>query len=178
MDAIVSDEAIVSRWGDYRSAYESAFAAYRDAYLQVYEKIRMMTEEAVAAIKACSAYGAAPSAERDSVLDAVFGQGKLCHYPPLALSTVGALLDAAAKRSLSSLEQALVALPVYKSQVEAELRSLASPPQQGERVYEWHPVRVLAGQRFTTEKEVDQALDIVSIELKTQIREGFTVVVK
>ena len=92
-------------------------------------------------------------------------------------------MAAAGKRSLSSLDQALVALPAYRRQVEAELQALVLPapaPEHtpGERVFEWRPVSALAGKRFKTEEEVDQALDTVARDLKAQIREGFTVVVK
>ena len=113
------------------------------------------------------------------MVNRVFGAGKVCHYAPVTLASVEALLEAANKRSLSSLDQTLVALPVYRAQVEAELQALVlPPPAPGERVFEWRPVNVLAGKRFKTESDVDQALDKVSRDLKAQIREGFTVVVK
>jgi hypothetical protein len=95
---------------------------------------------------------------------------------------VESLLDAAGKRSLTTLEQALVALPVYRSQVESELAALVlpppPPPPPGERVFEWRPASVLVGKRFATETDVDNALDSISKELKARVREGFTVVVK
>jgi hypothetical protein len=63
--------------------------------------------------------------------------------------------------------------------VDAELLALVlPPPPPGERVFEWRPVNALVGKRFKTEDDVDQALDKVSRDLKAQIREGFTVVVK
>ena len=179
MDAIAGDKAVIARWSDYRSAFDTAFAAYRDAYVQAYDKVRKAAEDQVAEIKAGAAYQGAPPAERDGVVSKVFGAGKICHYAPVTLSTVEALLTAASKRSLSSLDQALVALPAYLAQVESELRALVlPPPTPGERVFEWRPVTVLAGKRFKTEDDVDQALDKVSRDLKAQIREGFTVVVK
>ena len=186
MDAIAGDKAIIVRWSDYRSAFDSAFSAYRDAYIQAFDKVREAAEDQVADIKAGSAYQSAPPAERETVVNKVFGAGKACHYAPATLSTVEALLDAAGKRSLSSLEQALVALPAYRAQVDAELRALVLPPPvPGERVFEWRQDTVLAGKRFKTEDEVDQALDKVArdlkevaTDLKARIRDGFTVVVK
>jgi len=179
MAAIVGDQAVIGRWNDYRAAFDVAFAAYRDAYVQAYDKVRTAAEEQVAEIKAGPAYQGAPPAERDAVVNRVFGAGKTCHYGPISLSTVAALLDAAGKRSLSSLDQALVALPAYRAQVEADLRALVlPPPAPGERVFEWRPVTVLGGKRFKTEQEVDQMLENVARDLKAQIREGFTVVVK
>ena len=77
------------------------------------------------------------------------------------------------------MEQALVALSGYRAQVVAELHALALPPlPPDKRVFEWRPGSALAGKRFTTEEEVDQALESVARELKNQIRKGFTVVVK
>ena len=87
------------------------------------------------------------------------------------------LLDAGAKRSLTSLAQAMVALPGYRAQIETELRQLATPSSPGEKLFEWRPVR-LQGRRLKTEKEVDEALGGVADELKTRIRDGYTVVVK
>jgi hypothetical protein len=179
MEAIAGDKAVIARWSDYRSVFDTAFAAYRDAYMQAYDRVRKAVEDQVMEIKAGAAYRGAPSTERDSVIGKVFGAGKVCHYPPVTLSTIEALLAAAGKRSLSSLDQALVALPAYRDQVEAELRDLAlPPPDPRERIFEWRPVSVLAGKRFKTEGDVDQALDKVSRDLKSQIRDGFTVVVK
>jgi hypothetical protein len=179
MEAIASNRTVIARWSDYRSAFDAAFIAYRDAYVQAYDTVRRATEDQVAKIKVSAAYQSAPPAERDSVIDKVFGVGKVCHYAPVLLSAVGTLLEAAGKRSLSSLDQALVALPAYRDQVEAELQALVlPPPAPGERVFEWRPVTTLAGQRFKTEDEVDQALEKVAADLKVQIRDGFTVVVK
>src|SRR5262249_39281727 len=100
-------------------------------------------------------------------------------YGAISLATVEALLAAAAKWSLTALEQAVVALPGYRAQVEAELRALAPPvPPPGDKVFEWNPVVDLAGKQFSTEEEVDRTLRSVGHGLKAQIREGFTVVVK
>ena len=88
---------------------------------------------------------------RDAELGKVFGPGGPCHYPNLSLGSAASLLDAAAKRSLSSLAQALMALPGYQAQVESALRALvAPPPAQGERVWEWRPSTVLATIRLPT----------------------------
>jgi hypothetical protein len=179
MDAITGDKAVIARWNDYRSAFDTAFTVYRDVFVQTYDKVRKASEEQLAEVKASAGYQTAPPAERDSVVNRVFGAGKVCHYAPVTLASVEALLEAANKRSLSSLDQTLVALPAYRAKVEAELQALVlPPPAPGERVFEWRPVNVLAGKRFKTENDVDQALDKVSRDLKAQIREGFTVVVK
>jgi len=177
--AIAADKTVIARWSDYRAAFDAAFATYRDVYLQTYDQVRNAAEAQAAEITAGAAYQNAPLAQRDAVVDKVFGVGKLGHYAPLTLATVEALLTAVGKRSLSALDQALVALPAYRAQVESELRALVLPPPEPfERVFEWRPVTVLAGRRFKTEDEVDQALDEVADDLKAQIREGFTVVVK
>jgi hypothetical protein len=180
--AIVDDKAVVARWSDYRSAFDTAFAAYRDAFVQSYDEVRHAAEAAIAAIHAGDAYKNAPAGQREAVVTKVFGTGRVCHYPSLTLSSVESLLDAAGKRSLTTLEQALVALPVYRSQVESELAALVlpppPPPPPGEKVFEWRPASVLVGKRFATETDVDNALDSLSKELKARVREGFTVVVK
>ncbi len=177
--AITAEKTVIARWSDYRAAFDTAFANYRDVYIQTYDQVRKAAETQTEEIRAGAAYQNAPTSRRDAVVDQVFGVGKLGHYAPLTLATVETLLTAAGKRSLSALDQALVALPAYRAQVESELRTLVlPPPEPGERVFEWRPVTVLAGRRFKTEDEVDQAFEQVADDLKAQIREGFTVLVK
>jgi hypothetical protein len=178
MAAIVAAKEIIGRWPDYREVFEKAFVAYRDAYIEAHDKVRAEVEATVAAIESGAAYAKAPADMRDVVVGRVFGPGKVCHYAPLSVSSVTGLLDAAGRRSLTSLAQTLVALPGYRAQVEAELRDLiAPPPAPNEQVYEWRPTDLI-GRRFRTESDVDEALGGIGDELKTRIRKGFTVVVK
>ena len=186
MDAIVRDKAVVERWADYRKASDQACRAYREVYRQAYETIREEVEEAVAALRGGEAYARAPGEQRDGVVDAVFGPGRICHYPPVDVASAARLIEAAGRRSLTSLDQARVALPSYRAQVEAELRKLAAPPPDpDEKVFEWRAGQDLTGRRFATEQEVDEAfaqeatkLQRSAEDLKARIREGFTVVVK
>lgn len=179
MDAIIGDKSVVERWSDYRLAYDNAHRAYRDAYRDAYAQVQQETERVASAIRSGAAYKAAPPAVRDSVVDKVFGAGGPCHYPSLSLGSASSLLDAAAKRSLSSLAQALVAMPGYQAQIETDLRALTvPPPAPGEKLWEWRPASVLAGQRFQKEAEVDTALRQAGDQIKAQIRQGYTVVVK
>jgi hypothetical protein len=182
IDAIIAERMVIARWSDYRSAFESAFAAYREAFSSAYEEVRKAANAASAALHSGDAYKNAPAALRDQVVGKVFGPGRVCHYGPVTLSSVEALLDAANKRSLTTLEQALVALPAYGAQVEAELASLVlPPPPSGERLFEWRSATMFPGKRFATETDVDVALEALSKELKelkVRVREGFTVVVK
>ena len=104
----------------------------------------------------------------------------------MAMTKVGQLIEATGRWSLTSVRQATVALPGYSTQVEADLRELiASPPKPGEKVFEWRASSQLAGRRFVTEREIDEAfeqetesLQGAAGELKARIRKGFTVVVK
>ncbi|MBK8058262.1 MAG: hypothetical protein IPK33_10385 [Gemmatimonadetes bacterium] len=179
MAAIVADKAVVARWSDYRAAFDAAFAAYRDAFIQSYDEVQQAAELTLAAVQDGDAYKKAPEGRRELVVTRIFGSGRVCHYPSLTLTSVESLLEAAGKRSLTTLEQALVALPAYRSQVEAELFALVlPPPPPGEKVFEWRPGSVLVGKRFASEADVDAALDSLSNELKARVREGFTVVVK
>jgi len=178
MDAIIAERAVISRWVDYREAYDLASGAYRAAYLQAYDRVRSEADATVATIKGGSAYHDAPEGMRDAVVDKVFGSGRACDYPAIQLSSVSSLLEAAIRRSLTALEQALVALPGYRAQVEAELRGLVTPPPPpDEKVCEWHPGGLL-GRQFRTESDVDAVLDSVADEIKSRIRDGYTVVVK
>jgi len=178
MAAITAARQVIERWSDYRDAFESAFRIYSDAYVDAYANVRAAVEATVAAVKDSAAYREAPPDKRDAVVADVFGEGRVCHYPPITLSSVGSLLDAAGRKSLTSLAQALVALPGYRSQVEAGLQELTRPPPApDEKVYEWGPAKLL-GRRFRTEKEVDETLEALGDELKTPIRDGYTVVVK
>lgn len=179
MQAIIADKDVIARWPDYRSAYEAAFATYRDVFVQRYNEVRGAADYALGAIREGEAYKKAPEPQRDQVVGKVFGPGRACHYPALTISTVEGLLDSASKRSLTTLEQAVVALPAYRSQVEAELASLLlPPPSPGERIFEWRPGSTLVGKRFVTEADVDSALEAVAGDLKAKVRDGFTVVVK
>ena len=177
MAAIVATKEVIVRWSDYRSAFEKAFGSYRDAYIEAQEEVRLEAEATVSAIRDGAAYAKAPAGQRDAVVDSVFGPGKVCHYARLSVSSVSGLLEAAGRRSLTSLAQALVALPGYRAQAEAGLRDLVAPPPPGEQVYEWRPSELM-GRRFKTEGEVDDVLGPIGEELKTRIRKGFTVVVK
>ena len=40
LGAIVDDKAVIERWSDYRSAFNTAFAAYRDAFVQSYDEAK------------------------------------------------------------------------------------------------------------------------------------------
>ena len=178
MAALVSDRAVVSRWGDYRAAMEQARSAYREAYSTAYEAVCMAAKATLEAIQAGAAYQQAPSPQRDTVVSAVFGSGRACHYPPLTVPTTQALLSACALRSLSSLEQASLALPAYRRQVEAALRDLVEPPAPQEKTWQWQASNSLAGKRFNRPEEVDEALKAVAEELKKKItEEGLVVVV-
>ena len=177
MAAIISAKDVIGRWSDYREAFERAFGIYRNAYTEAFAKVRAEAEATLSSTKTGAAYLQAPTDKRDAVVNRVFGEGRACHYPPITLSSIATLLDAGAKRSLTSLAQAMVALPGYSAQIETELRELATPSSPGEKLYEWRPVK-LQGRRLKTEKEVDDALAGVADEIKTRIRDGYTVVVK
>ena len=186
MDAIVRDKAVVERWADYRKASDQASRAYREVYRRAYDTIREEVDEAVEALRGDDAYAQAPAEQRDPVVDAVFGPGRVCHYPQVDVGSAAQLIETAGRRSLTSLAQARVALPGYCAQVEAELRELAAPPPEpGEKVFEWRTSHDLTGRRFATEQEVDEAFAAEAArlrrsaeELKGRIREGYTVVVK
>ena len=186
MDAIIAEKAVVERWSDYRSAFDQAYGAYRAVYQQTHDEIRRDVEEAVAAIRGGEAYTRAPNDQRDPVVDAVFGPGRVCHYPQTRIASATQLIEAAGRRSLTSLDQARVALPGYRAQVEADLRKLAAPPPKpDEKVFEWRSIDQFAGRRFVTEKEVEDAFEQAKKNLqesaevlKARIREGCTVVVK
>ena len=186
MDAFINDKSVVERWADYRGAFDQAYGVYREVYQQAHDKIRRDVEEAVASIRSGEAHTQAPKDQRDQVVDAVFASGRVCHYPQVNIASVAQLIAAAGRRSLTSLDQARIALPGYCSQVEADLRKLAAPPPKpDEKVFEWRASNELAGRRFVTEQEVDDAfeqaaknLQGAADELKARIREGFTVVVK
>ncbi len=175
MAAIINAKEVVERWSDYREAFESVFEIYRDAYADAYARVRGEADIMVAAIRAGRAYQEAPADRRDDVVASVFGPGKVCDYPPIELTAVAKLLGSASRRSLTSLEQALVALPGYRAQVEGALHDLARPPlKPDEKVYEWHAT-TLVGRRFGTEEEIDET---IADELKARIRDGYTIVVK
>ena len=179
MDTMIENRDVLCRWPDYRASYEAARDAYRTAYVDAYGKVRNRTRAALHEIQQGTAYEEAPFDRRDEVIEEVFGPGGACHYKEINLQTTPSLLDAAAKHSLTSLAQALVAIPGYKSRVETELRNLSEPPEPpGEKVVDWSPGSFLAGRRFKSEKDVDRVLKEIADDIKKRIREGFTVVVK
>jgi hypothetical protein len=178
MDAIIGSKAVIERWSDYRTAYETACHAYRDVYREAYETVQRQVEATVQAIRHGSAYQEAPADQRDLVLDKIFGAGGQCAYPDIALGSASALLAATARHSLTALSQGLMALPGYRSHAEATLRDLVALPSPGGKIWEWRPAMALVGQRFETEAEVEQTLQAIGDQLKEQIRAGFTVVVR
>ena len=79
------------------------------------------------------------------------------------------LLDAAGRRSLTSLEQALVALArviVLRSRPSWP-RLVLPPPPPDEKVFEWRSGYVSSGRSFRTEAEVDAGARAMSKELKS-----------
>lgn len=178
MEALIDSKEVIDRWTDFRSAYEQALDAYRVAYLEVYGRVGSEVEKVLAQIKASQAYAEAPSPQRDQVIDNVFGPGKACDCPEITLPAASSLLEAAAKRSLGSLELALVALPSYYTQVLEALSDLAQPPSEEEKTFVWRASEKLAGKRLSTPDEVDNVFAGVAEELKELIRDGHTVVLK
>ena len=179
MDALITQKQVVSKWPDYRSAHEAARDAYRDAYRTAYEKVQQEVKATLERIRQGGAYQKAPEGKRDGVIEKVFGAAGPCYYPDVNVSSTQALLDAAAKHSITALSQALIALSGYQNKVEAELREIAEPPHPpDEKTWEWSPGPSLFGKRFRSETQIDQTLKEIAEELKKHIREGFTVVVK
>jgi hypothetical protein len=177
MATIVVEKEVVERWSDYRKAYETAFTIYRDVYTSTYGRVRVEAAAALGAIKDGKAYQEAPPDQRDLVLAKVFGPGRACDYPDIALLSIEGLLDAAGRRSLGWLEQATLALPAFAAQVEFELSRLSAPPGISEaKIYELRPVKLI-GRHFKQVLEVDEVLQSIGDEMKMRIRDGFTVVV-
>jgi hypothetical protein len=185
LETIVSERAVIARWADYQTVFDTAYCAYRDAYRVAYAEVQASTQQTISAIRCGDAYQTAPADKRDAVLNRVFGPGGPCHYAPLAVSSVAGLLDAATRRSLASLQQAIVALPGYTNQVEEALLALVAPPPPKEKLFEWRPVAPLAGRRLAQERDVDEVVQDLSRTLadtadalKARIREGYIVVIK
>jgi hypothetical protein len=179
MEAIAGEKSIIDRWADYRSAYEAARDAYRAAYQEAYDHVRQEVEATLTAIRSSGAYQDAPTDQRDTVVNQVFGSGGACHYPATTLSSVQSLLAAAAKHSLTSLSQIVMALPGYQSQVETALAELTAPElEPDEKVWPWRMEASLRGRRLRTEAEVDAALEEAGDQLKPLIQEGYTIIVQ
>lgn len=176
--AITTAKTVVSRWADYRAARDQVASVYGAAYQSAYADLRKRAIEATDAIRAGTAFAAAPSEKRDTVLAATFGPGGACHFPEIDVKSLPALLTATAKASFTSFATAAKALPAHRSEVEAALRALKSPPpapKPDQKTYTWHPANDLAGRRFTTEGDVDAALSEIGDALKKRIREGYSI---
>jgi len=177
MAALIDTCQVVERWSDYRDACDVVFATYRDAYAAAYGHARGGAEATMASLQASDAYARAPEDQRDAVVARTFGPGGACHYPALDVSNLAALLEASSRRSLTSLREALVALPGYRVQVEADLRALTASPQTAEApVHHWHASHLL-GRQFSSEADVDDVLKAAADDMKAKIRDGFTVIV-
>ncbi len=185
MATLIADKAVVERWSDYREATDQAYSAYRQVYLQAYDELTETIAKTVTSIHASAPYKDAPPESRDAVVDAIFAPGTVFHYPPITIASVAQLIEAASRRSWTSLDYGRAALPEFQAQVEANLRSLsAPPPKPDEKIFEWRAKNELSGQRFVTEEDVDAAFDHATKtlqeaaeEFKARIRDGFTVVV-
>ena len=178
MDTIIAAKEVIERWPDYRAAYETAHGNYREAYRSEYEKVRREVDETIKRITAGKSYQMAPANQRDEIVAAVFGFGAPCYLPSLTLDSVTSLLAAAAKHSLASLAQTLMALPGYLAQVETALQDLVEPPPPREKIYEWRPAMIFSGKRFSNPEELDLLLRNSLEELKEKMRQGFTVIIK
>lgn len=179
IEAITKDKAIIGRWSDYRSAADKVHEIYREHYRDRYGKLRAEAKDIHQEVLQGDAYDKAPADQRDAVVEKVFGPNGVCHYNEIEVGSLQSLLESTRRHSLSSLEQALMALPVYKGQVEATLRQLKAPPAKpAEKCYTWRAGASLAGHRFTSEAEVDEALTKVADDLKNRIREGYTICVE
>lgn len=177
MQAIISEKGVISRWNDYRDSYERACNVYREVYLEAYERTRLQANATLLEIKEGQAYNEAPQDQKDEIVDSIFGDGRVCHYPPIELPGIQDLLGAAEKNSLTALTQALVALPGYKATVEAELRKLAAELLRGNRIYEWSAQEIM-GRTFSSKEEVDEFLNEIGEKLKEYLRQGYTIIVK
>ena len=178
MKSLIDEKSVVERWSDYRSAFDQVWSSYSDVYLDLYSQARKVANNTLAEIKEGQSYNKAPSPERDHVIQKYFAEGKPCHYGKIQLATALALLDIAAKHSLMALEQALVALPGYRQQIESELQDLVSPPPSEDQVWEWRASTKLAGRRLRTHEDVVNFTNEISEELNARIDEGLTVVIK
>jgi hypothetical protein len=179
IDVIVENKTVVPRWNDYRASASKVHEVYREAYRGGYAALQKSVSETVAATRSGAAYVAAPSPQRDSVVEATFGPGGSCYCPAVTLSSIASLLAATTKTSLSSIAQAAKALPAYRAEVEGALRALKAPPPKPEqKIYTWNAAAALAGLQFASDEEVDAALEEIAKELKARIKEGFTIQVK
>ena len=179
VDAIVEKKTVVPRWNDYRASVDKIHEVYREAYRASYAALQKAVNETVATIRAGAPYTAAPSPQRDGVVEATFGPGGPCYYAAVTLTSIASLLAATTRTSLSSLAQAAKALPAYRAEVEGALRALKAPPRRPEqRIYTWNAAAALAGLQFASGPEVDAALEEVAKELKARINEGFVIQVK
>jgi hypothetical protein len=178
MAALCSQKSVIDRWSDYRNAFEQCWQGYRSVYLELYNRVQSKAQTIIAKIKSGDSYSNAPIQERDETVEKIFGDGKACHYPEITSPTASALIDAAARNSLTALEQSLIALPGYQIQVENALRDLVEPPPPSEQVWEWRASARLPGRRLATTEAVDTLLNEISTELKARIKEGLTVVIK
>lgn len=177
-ETIIATKEVVDRWSDYRSAYETAHANYREAYRSEYEGVRAEAEATIEQIKDGRAYQAAPAERRDAIVAAVFGIGGPCYLPILTLDSVSSLLAAATKHSLASLGQTRMALPGYLSRVEADLQALVEPPPPREKIWEWRPATLFSGKYFSDPEELDRSLKEAVEVLKEKMRQGFKVIIK
>ena len=185
-EAVVAGKAILDRWPAYRDAYHRALAAYRTAYQQVYGTVRQAVEGLRSELVEGEAYRTAPADGRDAVLARYFGPGGALHLPAADVTTAEELLAAAVRHSLNALQGIPLALPGWRSAIEADLLALPRPvPPTGPgpppvKTYEWRPQADLAGRRFQPGEEtaLDRQLDEIKARLRRKLAEGFTIVVK
>ena len=68
LEAIVAEKAVVARWQDYRSAFDTILASYRDAFVQRYDEVRQAATSALEGIHESKAFKGAPAGEREAVV--------------------------------------------------------------------------------------------------------------
>lgn len=182
IEALKQQTRVLDEWtGAYKSYRQDVLDAFKAVYVPLREELhRRSTEAAHAITDGMPEFGELPFGDRTAIRVDFLGEGRPLFPVPLPeLRDEQQLLAAHAEYSIAHLRSALAALDAQVSLAREQVLQLHAAEQQRKGVAAktatWRPADAFKGQRFTTEAEIDTALDAEKERLKALVREGKTV---
>jgi hypothetical protein len=177
IEALTAQRRVLDEWDGAYARYRSqVLEAYREVYRPLREELRDRVAKSRAAVTGMPEYEQLPIGDRSIVRTRYLIEGRpLAEVDAPALKNEEQLLSATAAYSIPHMRAVLSALASQVSEARALVIERYNTWKQEQLIAAWQPAQAFAGQRFTTEAEIDAAFDAEKERLKTLIREGKTI---